>query len=70
MPRVCLLGSQHLLGAKRVPRGLWGQRLALRPGHIAQSGLHGTPPFPASYDRDNPNPRRQPAAPPLNDGCG
>ena len=25
------LGSQHLLGAKRVPRGLWGQRLALRP---------------------------------------
>ena len=42
-PRVCLLGSQHLLGAKRVPRDLWGQRLAFRPGHIDQSGLHWTP---------------------------
>src|SRR4029077_4453732 len=82
VPRVCLLGSQHLLGAKRVPRGLWGQRLALRPGHIDQAGLHGTPPPPRTSTRAHPNPpppRRPPTETPrtpaagqqplLSDGC-
>src|SRR6185437_12871372 len=44
VPRVYLLGAQHLLGAKRVPRGPWRQRLAFRPGHIDPAGLHGIPP--------------------------
>jgi hypothetical protein len=45
VPRVYLLGSQHLPGAQRVPRGPWRRRLAFRPGHIDPAGLHG-PPFP------------------------
>ena len=68
VPRVCLLGSQHLLGAKSVPRGLWGQRLALRPRHIDQSGLHRTPPS----RRATTETTRTPAAgqqPLLSDGC-
>ena len=38
MPRVCILSSQHLLGAKRVPRGL--RRATTEMTRTPAAGIH------------------------------